>query len=239
MIPSEIINDARLESSATIDIVTQTQAFTLLNKIETDFWRDMSNDSTGDKMTLFNIDLVAGQSTYTLPQSIPASTLLTTTFGINQVVKAGIKLNSLDKYYTPVAVKYVEWFLNMNDFYATQTPMSWPIAYLIWTDNIVIFPTPTISMTAGLQLMWPKATVAKSESTEDVEWMILVPADCHNILIEWLKWKFWARMGVNFKDTALQQKQYYESEKLRVINQWSNKNILADSSFIPDLSFLG
>jgi len=59
MIPSAIINNARLESGTTIDIVTANQAWTLLNDIEKDFWRDISNQSTGDKMNQFNINTVA------------------------------------------------------------------------------------------------------------------------------------------------------------------------------------
>ncbi len=239
MIPSQIINNARLESGTTIDIVTANQARTLLNDIEKDFWRDISNESTGDKMNQFNINMVAGTNTYAIPQSVAASTLLTSSFGINQNVKIGIKLKATDSYYTPVTVKYVEWFLNLPDYYAAQTPTSSPTCYFIGSDSVVFFPTPTISMTAGIQIMWPKAVIPKSASTEDVEGMIIVPVDCHPVIVEGLKWKFYANMWVNFKDTALQQKQVYEAEKLRIINQLLNKNILSDEAFVPDLTYLG
>ncbi len=239
MIPSLIISTARNQTGCTTDIVSATQSFQFLNQVEEDFWRDICNESPWDKMNQFNINLVAWTSTYTLPASIAASTLITSTFWINQAVKIWVKLRSTDTYYTPVQVKYVEWYLNLPDFYAATTDKNQPTAYLVGSDSIVIFPTPDTSITSGLQIMWPKAVVPKSASTEDVEGMIIIPPAAHPIIVEWLKYRFYGNMWVNFEDRRIQAKQFYESEKLRVINQMMNKNILWEESFIPDLSYYG
>lgn len=239
MLPSQVISLARNQSWATTDIVTPAQAFQLLNIVEEDFRWDICNEWVGDKMNTFNINIVSWTNTYPLPASAAAATLLTSTFWLNQSVKVWVKLRSTDTYYTPVEVKYVEWFLKMDDYYQASASKSNPKAYLVGSDSIVIFPMPDTSITNWLQIMWPKAVIPKSASTEDIEGMIIIPPSAHPVLIEWLKYWFYGNMWVNFDDRRLQTKQFYESEKLRVINQLMNKNILADEAFIPNLANLG
>jgi hypothetical protein len=239
MLPSQIIQIARDQTDTPLSILTQDQAYQYLNIVVNDFWRDISNESVWDKMTTWNLNLTAGTSTYTLPSSIAASTLLTSTFGINQLVKAGIKYKSADQYYTPIQVKYVEWYLNMPDYYANQNLKGNPTAYLIDTESIVIAPTPTESITNGLQIMGPVATVALSTTTEDIEGMIPISSTAHPVIVEWLKYWFYGKRGSDFVPLAMGSKQLYESEKLRVINQLMNKNQLADECFTLDLSYFG
>ena len=239
MKPTEIITMARNQTWTSTGLVPQDEAFTYLNIIEQDFWRDICNDWTSDKLNTYPINLVAWTSTYTLPQSVSASTLLTSTFGLNQTLKVGIKFSSSDTYYTPIQVKYVDWLLNLPDFYAAKTSKATPIAYLIGWDSIVIFPTPDATIAAGLEIVWPKDVVVKTTSTEDVEWMIIVPPAAHMVLVEWLKYLFYGKRGTDFIQIARDAKQFYENEKLRVINQLLNKNILADEAFTLDLTFLG
>jgi hypothetical protein len=80
--------------------------------------------------------------------------------------------------------------------------------------------------------------VTKTTSTEDVEWMMIVPPAAHMTLVEWLKYLFYGKRGTDFIQIARDAKQFYEQEKLRVINQLLNKNILADENFTLDLTFL-
>lgn len=238
MKPSEVITMARNQTWTSTGLVPDAEAYTYLNQVESDFWRDICNESIWDKTTQFNINLVAWTNTYSLPQSVSASTLNACTFGINQIVKAGIKLKASDRYYTPITIKYIEWFLNLPDYYAVQSSTSNPTAYVIDTESIVIFPTPTENVTAWLQLIWPKDPVAKSTTTEDVDGMFVLDKSVHYVMVEGLKYRFYGKRGTDFIPLAQQAKQNYENEKLRVINQLSNKNILADESFIPDLTYL-
>lgn len=238
MKPSEVITMARNQTGTSIGLVPDAEAFTYLNTVESDFWRDICNESIGDKTTQFNINLVAWTNTYALPASVSANTLNACTFGINQIVKAGIKLKSTDRFYTPITIKYIEWYLNLPDYYAVQSSTSNPTAYVIDTEQIVIFPTPTESITAGLQLIGPKDPVAKSTTTEDVEGMFVLDPSVHYILVEGLKYWFYGKRGTDFIPLAQWAKQNFENEKLRVINQLSNKNVLADETFIPDLTYL-
>ena len=238
MKPSEVITMARNQTWTSTGLVPQDEAFTYLNLVEEDFWRDICNESIGDKTTQFNINLVAWTNTYSMPVSVSNTTLLTSSFWINQVVKAGIKLLSTNAYYTPITIKYIEGYLNLPDYYAVQSSTSNPTAYIIDTESIVIFPTPTESITYWLQLIWPKAVIPKSLTTEDVEWMFVLDPSVHYIMVEGLKYRFYGKRGTDFIPLAQQAKQNYENEKLRVINQLSNKNILADEAFIPDLTYL-
>ena len=238
MIPSAVITMARNQTWTSEGLVPPAEAYTYLNQVESDFWRDICNESIGDKTTQFNIDIVAWTNTYALPQSTPANTLNACIFGINQIVKAGIKMKATDAFYTPIQIKYIEGYLNLPDYYAVQSSTANPTAYIIDTEQIVIFPTPTVSMTAGLQLIGPKDPVAKSLTTEDVEGMFVLDPSVHYVMVEWLKYRFYGKRGTDFIPLAQQAKQNYENEKLRVINQLSNKNVLADESFIPDLTYL-
>lgn len=238
MIPTWAITMARNQTWTSIGLVPQDEAFTYLNLVESDFWRDICNESIWDKTTQFPINLVAWVDTYSLPVSISANTLNACTFGINQIVKAGIKLLGTEPNYIPIQIKYIEGYLNLPDFYATQTSTATPTAYIVDTESIVIFPTPKVNITAGLMLIWPKDVVAKSITTEDVEGMFVLDPSVHYVLVEWLKYRFYGKRGTDFIPLAQQAKQNYENEKLRVINQLSNKNILADESFIPDLAYL-
>ena len=240
MKPTDIITMARNQTWTTsLTLLPQDEAFIYLNIIEQDFRWDICNDWTSDKVSTFPINLVAWTGTYTLPQSVSASTLLTSTFGLNQTLKVGVKLNANDVYYTPVQVKYVDWLLNLPDFYAAKTSKATPIAYIVGSDSIVLFPTPDATITAGLEIVWPKDVVAKTTSTEDVEWMIIVPPAAHMVIVEWLKYLFYGKRGSDFIQIARDAKQFYENEKLRVINQLMNKNILADEAFVLDLTYLG
>lgn len=238
MKPSEVITMARNQTWTSTGLVPDAEAYTYLNQVESDFWRDICNESIWDKTTQFNINLVAWTNTYSLPQSVSASTLNACTFGINQIVKAGIKLKASDRYYTPITIKYIEGYLNLPDYYAVQSSTSNPTAYVIDTESIVIFPTPTENVTAWLQLIWPKDPVAKSTTTEDVDGMFVLDKSVHYVMVEGLKYRFYGKRGTDFIPLAQQAKQNYENEKLRVINQLSNKNILADEAFIPDLTYL-
>lgn len=239
MKPSEIITMARNQTWTSTDLVDQSTAFQYLNIVEKDFWRDISNESIWDKVTNFDINTVAWTSKYSIPATVPASTLSNTTWGMNQILKAGIKFSSSDVYYTPLQIKYIEWYLNLPDFYAVQTSKAIPTAYIVDMENIVVFPTPDASLTAWLQLRWPKAVADKTTSTEDVEGMILVDSDVHWVIVEWLKVWFYGQRGTDFEWLKAQAQQNYEAAKLRAINQLSNKNILADEYFNLDLTYLG
>jgi len=75
--------------------------------------------------------------------------------------------------------------------------------------------------------------------TEDVAGCILIPAQRHSVIVEGLKMWFYGKRGVDFNGIMMNQKQYYENEKNRAINQLMNRNQESSEAFTPDLSSLG
>lgn len=237
MIPSQIISLARSQTWVTTDIVSATQSYDFLNILLEDFWKDITDNNIGLGINTRQYTLTSGTATYTLASPIAASTVLTSTRGIEQLYKIGIKYKSTDTNYTTCKLIYLDGQLNLPDFYANQQPASVPSA--TQNDNtITIYPTPTDTIPLWLEIIWPKKHFTLSSSTEDVESAILIPSQRHYVLIEWLKYWFWGNMWVNFEDRRQQAKAYYESEKDRCINQMADRMQESSEQFIPDLSYL-
>ena len=59
------------------------------------------------------------------------------------------------------------------------------------------------------------------------------------MIIEGLNYWFYRVRGVDFTDISVSQKSYYESEKIRAINQLDNRNQEGVESFDLNLNHLG
>lgn len=241
MIPSKIVSYARLQTNTSTDLISDIDAYVYLNLVINDFWKDMCNDTVGDSLTSWTYNTTANTAGYTLPVSVAATTVVWSTFGINQLVKIGIKYNSSDTYYTPVELVYVESFLNLPDFNAAEQSEANPVALTDWT-TLTIYPTPDTSVTNGLKLWWPKdhyelGTTGSTVVTEDVEWSILIPSKWHHVIIEWLKYRFYGVRGVEFESLKFQAKQNYENEKNRAINQMWDAGQHSSSGFDANLEY--
>ena len=241
MKPSEIIQMARNQTGTWVGLVTQPQAYDYLNIILADFWKDITDNNTGLGLNTWNYDLTANTNAYVLPDATANTTLLTSVFGIYQLTKIGIRYSSSDTNYTPASLIYVEGMLNLPEYYAKYTPSN-PLA--IATDTtITIFPTPTSTITNGLQLVWPKmhfplGTTGNPVTTEDSEDCILIPAVYHYVLVEGLKYRMYGHRGTDFETLRQNAKSVYESEKDRVSNQMMDRMQESSQAFMPDLSYL-
>lgn len=237
MIPSAIITMARNQTNTSTDIVDNDEAYTYLNIILADYWKDITDKETSRDMTSRVYDLVLGTATYTLASPIAWATLLLSTFGTDQLSKIWVKLKSTDTYYTPVALRQFEGYLNLPDDYAANQPTSNPTAITNGTE-ITIYPTPTESVTNGLQIRWPQAHFLLSSTTEDVEWCILISSKRHYVIAQWLKSRFYGKRGSDFEWLRLQSEQLYKQYKKESIAQMWEVMQESSSAFIPDLSYL-
>lgn len=238
MKPSQIIQVARDQTDTPLSIVTQDQAYQYLNFVIYDYWKDITDNNTGLGLYTWTYNLTSWTNKYTLPVPSANTTLLTSTFGIYQLTKIGVKLKSTDQFYTPVSLKYIEWYLNLPDYYAQQNLKGNPTA-ITDGNTITLFPTPTETVTNWLQIIWPQLWFDLSTTTEDVEWCILVPSQWHYVLVEWMKYYLYGKRGSDFVQLALLAKQVYESEKNRTINQMMDRMQESSESFTLDLSYFG
>lgn len=241
MLPSQIITMARNQTGTSTGLVTAPQAYDYLNILIADFWKDIVDNETGYWSNTWTYDLTAGTSSYTFATPTANTTLLTSTFGISQLMKIGVKYKSTDTVYTPVPVIYQEGMLNLPDYYSTATTQS-PVA-IIKDTSITIFPTPTSSVTNGLQIIWPKShfplgTTGNTVVTEDVEGCLLIPSSYHYVLVEGLKYWMYGQRWTDFDAIRQSCKGFYEAEKLRTIWQLTERNQDSSNWFLPDLTYL-
>lgn len=236
MIPSQIISLARKQSWCTTDIVTSVDAYEFLNIILEDFWKDITDNNVGLGIFTWQYNLVANQDVYNLPLPIANTTVLTSTWGIEQLYKIWVKYATWDTYYTPVSLIYMDWQLKLPDTYIVTQQKAIPTA-TINSDTISLYPMPTVDITDWLEIIWPKKHFPLSSTTEDVASAMLIPTQWHYILIEGLKYWFYGNMGSNFDDKKLQSFQFYTAEKLKAINQMSDRMQESSQAFVPDLSY--
>lgn len=72
----------------------------------------------------------------------------------------------------------------------------------------------------------------------DKEENIFIPKRWHYILVEWLKYRMYWNMGVNFETARANSRAFYDSEKNKAIQNIVDRWQLADTAYFPDLNFL-
>ena len=80
--------------------------------------------------------------------------------------------------------------------------------------------------------------IAYEESWEDTEENIWIPKRWHYILVEWLKYRMYGNMWVNFETARTNSRAFYDSEKNKAIQNIVDRWQLADTAYFPDLNFL-
>jgi len=235
MIPSQIISIARKQSQTSLDIVDATDAFTYLNFVLEDFWKDIVDNNPWIGNGEWFVNSVAGTQTYNLTQPVAASALLTSTFGCLNIQRASVKFRSTDTNYTPISKIYLEGFTLDEWRYDVGQSKSDPV--ILQSDTTFsLYPIPTESLTNAIKIIWPQRHFPLSSSTEDVAWVILIPSAYHNIIIEWLKVWFYGVRGIDYIPQKQEAKGYYESEKMRVINQLTDRTQLSTTTTLPDFT---
>ena len=218
MIPSRIIALARRQSWCTTDIVTEAESFEFLTIILNDFRDDITLSTPGYWLTTWDYNLVADTDEYTLAIPAADTTVAASTFWISKVTKIWVKPNWNETKYKPYDLEYIEGMRNLPDFYSNI----WDSA-LIYDTSIRLFPTPTTAVTDWLRVIGYKSHFDLSASTEDIAWAMLIPAKRHYVLIEGLKFWMYGNMGVNFDSARMNVKSFYESEKLKAIQQLTDR----------------
>lgn len=87
MKPSEIVTMARQDTGTTTGLMSDVIAYTRLNLVLNDTRRDAINLDTSLDNTTWNINTVAGTSSYTMTSPIANTTLSTSTFGVGNKLK--------------------------------------------------------------------------------------------------------------------------------------------------------
>jgi hypothetical protein len=72
----------------------------------------------------------------------------------------------------------------------------------------------------------------------DKEENIFIDKRWHYILVEWLKYRMYGNMWVNFETARNNCRAFYDNEKIKAIQNIVDRWQLADTAYFPDLNFL-
>ena len=124
-----------------------------------------------------------------------------------------------------------------NDAEWTPYPYAWEsIGSIIYTNNL----QPT-TWNAYEDFQW--TTLAWAISSYDVEITdkeenIFIDKRWHYIIVEWLKYRMYGNMWVNFETARNNCRAFYDNEKIKAIQNIVDRWQLADTAYFPDLNFL-
>lgn len=106
----------------------------------------------------------------------------------------------------------------INWYTYTETPTVW--------SNIYSDPDNTMQVYAEI------------ENIADLERNIFIPSRWHYIIVEWLKYRMYGNMWVNFETARNNCRAFYDSEKMKALQNITDRWQLADTAYFPDLNFL-
>ena len=125
-----------------------------------------------------------------------------------------------------------------NDAEWTPYPYAWERSnwQIIYTNSL----QPT-TWNAYEDFQW--ATLAWTIDAYDVEITdkeenIFIDKRWHYIIVEWLKYRMYGNMWVNFETARNNSRAFYDSEKIKAIQNIVDRWQLADTAYFPDLNFL-
>lgn len=105
---------------------------------------------------------------------------------------------------------------------ASATPNSWATVY---TYNAGTFTS------AG--------TISKVlDNVLDKQEYIWIPARWHYVLVEWMKYRMYGNMWVNFETARTNARAFYDNEKMKALQNITDRGQLADTAYLPNLNFL-
>ena len=227
MKPSEIISLARRQTGCTEDIVTTDEAFRFLNFVIEDFWADIRSSDSGHWFDILNINVTAGLNTYQIDANVWE---LSNKFPISKLEKVWYRMP--DWKWRDIDVRFID-KIDINDI-----PNEWEprICYLTWT-TLNLIPEPKTSTV--LQLWgYDYNNELTSASWDDVEAKIWIPKRWHYILVEWLKYRMYGNMWVNFEWARTNARAFYDNEKMKALQNIMDRWQESDEPYYPDLNFL-
>lgn len=72
----------------------------------------------------------------------------------------------------------------------------------------------------------------------DKEEFIWIPKRWHSIIVEWMKYRMYGNMWVNFETPRVNSRSFYDSEKDKALQNIMDRWQLADTAYLPNLNFL-
>ena len=302
MKPSEIISLARRQTGCTEDIVTPAEAYRFLNFVIEDFGADIRATDSWYWFNILNIDVTAGQPTYTYNQDdwsymVNEDYPIWQPYPIHKIQSVWLKDKDWKWYDLPVhfvdkvdVQKFVStnepkacfitsnevnlipipkestqmeiwgwsynreitpdiWEITVSSHKYIRSPendvaaTSYPYAWIRKNWNTIIYTnslTPT-SWTVYSDYQWTTSawTVSDYEVTvTDLEANIFIPSRWHYIIVEWLKYWMYGNMWVNFETARGNSRSFYDSEKMKALQNITDRWQLADTAYFPNLNFL-
>ena len=140
------------------------------------------------------------------------------------------------------------WTITVNNHNYTRSPdndAEWtPYPYAWERNNWQIIYTNNLQPTtwnAYEDFQW--TTLAWAISSYDVEITdkeenIFIDKRWHYIIVEWLKYRMYGNMWVNFETARNNSRAFYDNEKIKAIQNIVDRWQLADTAYFPDLNFL-
>ena len=117
---------------------------------------------------------------------------------------------------------------------------TYPYAWKHWNDVIFTDSQKPTSWTAYETYSWTSAwsITAYSVTVLDKEENIFIPKRWHYILVEWLKYRMYGNMWVNFEGARTNSRNFYDSEKMKALQNIVDRWQESDEPYYPDLNFL-
>lgn len=225
MKPSKIIALARRQTGCTEDIVTTQEAYDFLNFVIEDFGADIRASDSGYGFDIENINVTAGQSTYTFTNT---EWDLSNAYPIHKIQAVFIK--NKDNKWVDLPVHFVD-KVNPNEWESLKEPL----ACFITRESVNLIPTPKES--TQMQI-WGFNYNPVLATTDDLESDIWIPSRWHYILVEWMKYWMYGNMWVNFESARVNSRNFYDAEKDKALQNIMDRWQLADTAYLPNLNFL-
>ena len=117
---------------------------------------------------------------------------------------------------------------------------TYPYAWTHWNTTIFTGSEKPTSWTAYSTYSGTSAgsITAYSVTVLDKEENIFIPKRWHYILVEWLKYRMYGNMWVNFETARSNSRNFYDSEKMKALQNIVDRWQESDEPYYPDLNFL-
>lgn len=117
---------------------------------------------------------------------------------------------------------------------------TYPYAWTHWNTTIFTDSEKPTSWTAYSTYSGTSAgsITAYSVTVLDKEENIFIPKRWHYILVEWLKYRMYGNMWVNFEWARSNSRNFYDSEKMKALQNIVDRWQESDEPYYPDLNFL-
>ena len=117
---------------------------------------------------------------------------------------------------------------------------TYPYAWKHWDDIVYTNSQKPTSWNAYTAYSWgtTKAITNYEVIVIDKEENIFIPKRWHYILVEWLKYWMYGNMWVNFEWARTNSRNFYDSEKMKALQNIVDRWQESDDPYFPELNFL-